>query len=512
MARINLYNANSLANQAVGTPGVDPTGETLMNIGSTITNATNTYIKAEAEKLDIANNIQAEVEKIKYESELYRTIEEQKQIKENIDNPYDYADTVYSTAELAAEEYAKGITNPQVRQRFEQKVATIPASAQKSATKWASDQTVTNTFVSVKEGLDHITMQAKNMTDLNGFNGCLAQGEALIANSVGVLGPEKAYALRQQMRKDIAENFIYSKIEMAPSTVKSYLESGNFDGIYDEKEKLSISKTCETIGKRNIAQQEGASHASTLAYGQNIMSSLSSGKATLSDVNGYINQLKSNGVSSNSKAMKTALAMRKTLIEKGGIKYAATNQSDALFKVETAFSSLPPIGKESDRENIKWGKDVTWEKINDLQDVLFNNAAMLTSSTYKAKQDILNNYALRLEENNPYAAAATKALSYHEDPVTGKQTKRPKAQDLGLGSNIREEAVRMGNERLSTELKKRGKSQQEILRAQAKFRTVFDRNYEAAYEKAIRRYKGAPWDVVAYEDWAVRQVLGLMEY
>lgn len=94
---------------------------------------------------------------------------------------------------------------------FLQKSVSTIDQAQTAMRRWASDQITTNAFISVKEGIDAIRMQAGKMKDPAGFNGLMSQGEALIVNAAPVIGAGNAYKLRTEMRKGIAEDFIYSK-------------------------------------------------------------------------------------------------------------------------------------------------------------------------------------------------------------------------------------------------------------------------------------------------------------
>jgi len=502
MAKIDLYNARGLAKQAVGTPGVDTTGEEITQLGSSITKATNQYIAAETEKLRIANNIQGEVEKLKFENELYNKFEQDKQNVDNINNPYGLADSSYSTAETMAQDYAKGISNPYVREVFQQKASLIPGQAQKQMTQWAGKQTTTNALVSVKEGMDGIISQASKMQDLNGYMGSLAQGEALITNAMPVIGVDNAYQLRQQLRKGAAESFLYPKMDNSPGTVKAYIESGKFDDIFDGKDKAQLLHTCDTIEKRNVKQQQSASRASSLASGQAVMAKLHGGQATLSDVNSYIYELQQQGVTNNSKSMKNAIAMRKALIENGNVGYAATNRAQATDMLDNRFSILS--NKESKTK-------VTWDELDDLQDMLYTNGTLLTQATYRSYQNKINEAATDLVKRNPYAKAATKALSYSENPKTGQfDNQKPKSQNLKMGNTIRDEAVRTGYQYIESELKKRGANKEQLNTAKGRFRTIFDQSYEGAYEKSMRQ-RGV-WDIVTYRDWAARQTIKYLGY
>lgn len=402
MVRVGLYEARGLAKQAVGTPGIDKTGDIIQSTGQDILSETQRYIQAENAKIKIADNILAETEKIKWENELFNQVEQAKQDPNNINNPYGLADSIFNTAQSSAQSYAKNISNPRARELFLEKSASTVGQAQSAVRKWASDQTVTNAFISVKEGVDAIQSQAAKVKDKAGFQGILSQGEALITNSAPVIGTENAYRLRQELRKGAAENFIYSKIDSAPATVKAYLDSGMFEGIYDEKDKAMIRHTADSIIKRNTVQKKAAAAVQSTNNYQTLLNMAYSGNIPLKQINDEIRRARLSGVRRDSKQMRNLMRMRDAVIQHGGYKYATSDSIAALDKIDAAFGLITNSGTKKDPEYKL--KNATLNQLQEMQDILDENGIFLTESTLKKKYQILNDAWENHVSGNPHVS------------------------------------------------------------------------------------------------------------
>lgn len=402
MVKVGLYEARGLAKQAVGTPGIDKTGAIVENFGGDLLKATDNYIQAENAKIKIANNILAETEKIKWENELFNQVEQAKQDPNNINNPMGLADSIFNTAQNSASSYAKTISNPRAREMFLQKSVSTIDQAQTAMRRWASDQITTNAFISVKEGIDAIRMQAGKMKDPAGFNGLMSQGEALIVNAAPVIGAGNAYKLRTEMRKGIAEDFIYSKIDSSPNTVKAYLQSGMFDGIYDEKEKLRIEKTADSLIKRNEVKQKAATAVQATDGYQTLLNKAYSGNISLMEVNSEIRRARINGVRKDSKQMQNLIRLRDAVVSTGGYRYATSDSLGAINQIDKVFGLIENTGTSKD-PNYKL-KNATLNQLQEMQDILDENSIYLTESTLKKKYEVLNQAWENHVKNNQYVS------------------------------------------------------------------------------------------------------------
>jgi len=476
MARVQLYQTGNLANQAVGTPGVDPTGETIAEAGRTITEASRDYLKAETAKLKIANNIQAEVEKIKFENAIYEDIESRKQDVGNINNPYGLAESVYGSTEAGIQSYAKNISDPRVKQIFLEKTSVLPGQVQRSTQEWASRQTVTNAFVNVKEGIDAIGQQAAKMTDQNGFLGSLAQVDALITNAIPVIGVDKSYELRKYAKGQIAENFIYSKIDQSPETIKAYLNNGVFNGVLDEKEQSSVLRTAESIAKRNKRLQDDAIYAGVSVDGQQVAQKIYQGTASLTDVNNYIYGLKAKGVRPNSKEMQTALKMREDVIDRGGLEYASTDTYEALNIIEARMSAIEKKGK-GDKASYRL-KNSTLNELTEIQNELYVNGVYLSKATYDKYQQRINAAWAKHVSNNPYAKKPLKIFGM-ETPFKTREALDEYNNALKQGYEYLDQ-VYSGNKKMAN-------------MAKAEFSFQFNSTYDLYRNEAKAR--GVKWDV-----------------
>lgn len=417
MAKIKLYNANNIVSTAVGTPGVNNLGSSLQDLAQNAQAATKKKIMAENAKIKIADNMEAEKNKIQWENNFYNNIEEQKKQKINLDDPYGLADTVLDQGQQSVEEYAQNITNPRVRDMFLQKSQSTIASAQKSMRNWASDQTTTNSFLSIQDSLAGMYIQAEKVGNIGGYNGLLSQGEAMIANAAPVIGLENAAKLRKQMRNEITKNFIYSQVDSAPGTVKKYIFGGVFDGALDAEDKRNLIHSVDALMKRNETQQKTASALGTHVLVNEMRFAEAEGTLTLKQVDNAILQAKNNGA--RQKDIDKLYSWKRRFLEEGttpsGTLYPKNDTPSAVNRITDDLgyiTGFTQAGKVS-AKGIKVDKETTLNRLQKSQDLLDENRENLSKKSAEKFQNIINHGWMVYTDKNKYASKYSKILGRH---------------------------------------------------------------------------------------------------
>lgn len=280
MGKIPLYQQGQIASSRVGTPGVSQTGGQIEALGGEVLKYTQQYIQAEAVKREIADNIEADKHRVEFENQYYRQLEQRKQ--QSVDDPYAVLEGSYGLGSSLVNEMASGISNERVRLNFQKKANESITGSQSKIRNWAFEQTSTNAFVNYETAMQGLATQAAGAGNLEDLDGLYLSAEKLMVNAIPVVGVEKARKSYETNTKAIADNFIYSKIDDAPGTVEQYLDSGFFDGVYNEKEKVALRDKADSIRKKNeyeafIKQDAGNAEAITGLYAADTDGSLTLG-------------------------------------------------------------------------------------------------------------------------------------------------------------------------------------------------------------------------------------------
>lgn len=415
-----LYSRGSLASGAVGVPNVADPSKYLYAAGQDMLQASETFFKAEAAKRKIAEDIAAEKYKIQWEHEYFTELEKQKQ--QSQEDPYGLVDRAYGIGEKSISSFANGISNPKVRDAFNKKAVTSLGSAQTMIRNWASNQTVDNAYSDTEQALATLYQQAGAMTTPEEFGMLRNQGESLINSAVPVIGIEGADKLRKEMGKQMAENFIYAKIDSNPWVIKKYVDSGMFNDIYDEKEQYTIRHTADLIAKRNEQEQKEAAAAKAGRDFQNLVDKVVKGELTLFEINNMIDDEKRVGGKGKGQRLANLQLLRETAIRTERYPNARVSSADALQAVRDSFSVVTRKTKKETKDGVttKTGKDeyfikggVTFEQLHQIQDTLDSNAIYLTDKTRATQYQIMDQLWDDYLEGNKYHKKINNGSSYN---------------------------------------------------------------------------------------------------
>ena len=403
-----LYQRGSLASGAVGVPMVaDPSkeiyaaGEDLLKIGEA-------YLKVEAEKRKLSEDIAAEKYKIQWEHEYFKELENQKQ--QSQEDPYGLADKTFSMGEESISSFAKNIKNPRVRDAFNKKTTASLGSAQKMMRDWASNQTVTNAYRDVEDSLATLYQQAGNMNSPEQFGMLRNQAESLIYSATPIIGTKGAEKMKKEMGKQMGENFIYAKIDDNPAAVKGFINSGMFDDIFDEKEKYAISHTADLIVKRNQKEQEEAATAKAGRDFQGLLDKAVAGELTLYEINTMIEDEKRIGGKGKAQRLANLQTLRQAAVESTRYPNARISKEEALVAVNDIFSPVKETTqrKSKDGKTTKTGEvdysltGATFEQLQQMQDTLDANALFLSPEFRRKKYQTMNQLWDDYLEGNKY--------------------------------------------------------------------------------------------------------------
>lgn len=404
MARIKLYEQGRLAPQAVGTPGISGAGETVSDLGASVLKETQKAIIAENAKIEIADNMEAENQRIQWENKWYNDLEKQRQDPNAVKDPYGLANSTFDLGKKSVDEYANSISNPRVRDKFIAKTQSSISSAQDYMRNWASDQTTTNAFVNLQEAITGITTQAGKVRGQAGFNGLLSQGEALIANAAPVIGTDKAFKLRQQLREDVASNFIYAHIDDSPGAVRSYIKSGMFDGILDEHQKLSLDKTAEAVTKRNIAEQHVATAMGNHMNINALRVAEAEGKLTVGQIDQMIKVAETNKY--RKADIDKLYSMKIRLIKGESNRYAKKDNPEMIEVFTNGLGYITGFTQEGEVsvKGVKVAKGTTLERLQRSQDILDEHKYELTAKSAAKFQKVIDHGWMEYTAQNKYAS------------------------------------------------------------------------------------------------------------
>lgn len=415
-----LYSRGSLASGAVGVPDVADPSKYLYATGQDMLQASETFFKAEATKRKIAEDIAAEKYKIQWEHEYYTELEKQKQ--QSQEDPYGLADKAYGMGEKSISFFANNISNPKVRDAFNKKAVSSLGSAQTMVRNWASKQTVDNAYSDTEQALATLYQQAGVMTTPEEFGMLRNQGESLINSAVPIIGIEGADKLRKEMGKQMAENFIYAKIDNNPWTVKKYVDSGMFDDIYDEKELHSINDTARQIIKRNEQEQKEAAEAKAGRDFQILVDKALSGELSLLEINRMIDRERAIKGKGTGQRLSNYMRLKEVAIGTGLYENAQLIPAEAKREVDKIFAPVKETTKRKSKEGktSKTGeidyslKGATYERLVKMQKTLDYNATALTTEFRKMKYETMeqlwddyfestgNRYHVKSEKNRSY--------------------------------------------------------------------------------------------------------------
>lgn len=413
-----LYQRGSLASGAVGVPMVaDPSkeiyaaGEDLLKIGEA-------YLKVEAEKRKLSEDIAAEKYKIQWEHEYFKELENQKQ--QSQEDPYGLADKTFSMGEESISSFAKSIKNPRVRDAFNKKTTASLGSAQKMMRDWASNQTVANAYRDVEDSLATLYQQAGNMNSPEQFGMLRNQAESLIYSATPIIGTKGAEKMKKEMGKQMGENFIYAKIDDNPTAVKGFINGGMFDDIFDEKEKYAILNTADLIVKRNQREQEEAAAAKAGRDFQGLLDKAATGKLSLYEINTMIEDEKRIGGKGKAQRLANLQRLRAFSVMSGIYPNARISKDEALAAVNTIFAPVKETTerKSKDGKTSKTGevdyslKEATFEQLQQMQDTLDANALYLSPEFRRKKYQVMDQLWDDYLAGNKYHRKVNNASAY----------------------------------------------------------------------------------------------------
>ena len=388
-------------------------GEDLLKIGEA-------YLKIEAEKRKLSEDIAAEKYKIQWEHEYFKELENQKQ--QSQEDPYGLADKTFSMGEESISSFAKNIKNPRVRDAFNKKTTASLGSAQKMMRDWASNQTVTNAYRDVEDSLATLYQQAGNMNSPEQFGMLRNQAESLIYSATPIIGTKGAEKMKKEMGKQMGENFIYAKIDDNPAAVKGFINSGMFDDIFDEKEKYAISHTADLIVKRNQKEQEEAAAAKAGRDFQGLLDKAVTGELSLYEINQMIDREKLVKGKGTAQRLSNLQLLREAAVNSDEYENAKLMPDEADKAIKDAFAGVKETTQSKSKDGVKTKtegvgyklKGATFEQLQYMQDTLDANAIFLSkevrSKRYETMEQLWddyfenkgNRYHAKKKEKRPY--------------------------------------------------------------------------------------------------------------
>lgn len=422
--RIPLYNRGALARESGGDVNVPDTAGDFTRVSNMLFNTAEQNIaadnrryaqleaarlKAEKEKRDMSDDIAAERALLDWENSAYQDLEQQKQ--QNFANPWSVYDGIDGRINESIDSYASQISNPDVADKFRKRAATSTRAIQNNVRTWATNQDSQNIMTNLQSGLESLYTRAGNAASLNEVAGLISQSDSFTLNAASAIGPEQAKKMADSARRQIAENFIYSRIDNSPNEIASYINGGVFDGIFDDKEQHTILGNAQRIVEKRQREAEDAAEAQANWKAMSFLPQLSSGTATLSEVNNAIAAEKMAGGTGSKSRIKFLEQVRNKILDSGKYPYAGRSKLESADIVRQAFYGVKVkttkakedgahlLGESQETSEYSYD-DLTKEHLTYLTDVFFQNAYNLSDSQKRMYMGVLNQLSDQYSQDN----------------------------------------------------------------------------------------------------------------
>lgn len=443
--RIPLYNRGALARESGGDVNVPDTAGDFTRVSNMLFNTAEQNIaadnrryaqleaarlKAEKEKRAMSDDIAAERALLDWENSAYQALEQQKQ--QNFANPWSVYDGIDGRINESIDSYASQIANPDVADKFRKRAATSTRAIQNNVRTWATNQDSQNIMTNLQSGLESLYTRAGNAASLNEVAGLISQSDSFTLNAASAIGPEQAKKMADSARRQIAENFIYSRIDNSPNEIASYINGGVFDGIFDDKEQHTILGNAQRIIEKRQREADDAAEALSNWALNDTLIKARTGALSLQDINKMIAAEKRMGGKGTDKRMAVYKRAREAILSSGRYPYAKTSQNEALVAINEAFSDVTRKKiKYKEGEEVPLGAPtyeysldgLTKEQYAKLTAVVQENAHLLSQQQMRNWFEVLNQLGDQLNEGNP---KYQEAKEYQEALSSGSTKNIPK--------------------------------------------------------------------------------------
>ncbi len=244
MGRIPEFTRRQLASSAVGTPGIDRSGE---RIGQSIAVAADKVSRDLRRKQDALDAIDANQKIIDFELDYGDEI---RQIKSDFaDDPIGGVEAIRKAGTKLSPSFLNQIRSDNVRQSVARMQQGVIKRQTLKAQIWANNQQVANAGVKMKNVARSLAIEASQEDTVDGLSDILKRmGDSEIA-AQGLLGAE-ADTFINEGTTEIAKSFIYGQLDRKPINAGALLSQGAFDEILTLKEvngfKEDARKAIET--------------------------------------------------------------------------------------------------------------------------------------------------------------------------------------------------------------------------------------------------------------------------
>lgn len=234
--KITPYNADSFSPSAVGTPGVDKSGQILAQGAEGLAQA---LIQRE----DTSNTLAATVKFGDFQVD-YATkkLELQKQFR---DNPNEFPAAAKAMSEKLADQYSQNMPEG-IHKKFRSFTASALAQDGDNLVNWANkrdNEIQIGNVITIKQ---NVALEAQTVDSAESLKGILFKFQDASTLARKVISPEADTELTTRYAKLAKENAMMSQIYAQPVKVLRDLEGGTYKGILEPDEIASYSNKART--------------------------------------------------------------------------------------------------------------------------------------------------------------------------------------------------------------------------------------------------------------------------
>lgn len=253
MGNISRFQQKKLASSAVGTPGVDASGQEVgASLSQSFGQVANTLFQVAQQRQQIVNETEAANAFSDYETE---HLQNNAALKETFANdPRKAVADMQNNAATLARDISHTLNNPASRNMFQQLVNSRIRKSSGELNNWALTQESVNTINNYKSSFSSFSMQGSNAPDLSALENTIAditvQSDRLGNAVMGSKSPE----FTQETIKETLTGFLLNQTVEDPQAAEEMLSDPLFSKHLTGEEKVELLKKIRSMGKSHREQ------------------------------------------------------------------------------------------------------------------------------------------------------------------------------------------------------------------------------------------------------------------
>lgn len=298
MGKIPVYQRQNLASSAVGTPGVDTSGQQAFNsVAESSASIANSAFKMAAQRQESIDKTEALKKASDYELAAFKTL--QAHTQEYSSDPTNKTDILKEKLNGQLNDILETTTSPRVKSMIQEAGIEIMGRSAIKEASWAHDQQASLALTNITSTINNRANElyvAGQSGDLNRFSEVMSSLPSVLETSKGILSPEQMLKLKSDAPKSLVNGFIQGAMDQNPAMAAQLLKDGTFDYFGDEKKGNLVrvlspedkEKYVETAQKRikNLADTAQYNRLVTTLSGQeDLVNDFVDNKLTMAQIN-----------------------------------------------------------------------------------------------------------------------------------------------------------------------------------------------------------------------------------